>query len=524
MEVIKLKGVGKVKDINGRYGSAYRRRSVVLPMLCLSLLLWTIGSGFAAAAPRSGGHLVVAVPIEPDTFDPHRAVAAATKEIDFNIYQGLVSYDTEGRIIPCLAESWNISEDGTVYTFRLREEVFFHNGREVTIEDVVFSLERIRDDATGYPLTWHKNIEELSIANSRVICIKLKTPYAPFLSELADAAIIPEEAVATIATKPVGTGPFRMAEWVSGQHVELVRFDEYWEEGLPYLDKVTFKIIPDPSTAILNLKADAVHVIPRLSPDVAWEVEASPNLKLLQGPMNLVQLMAINLDRKPFADKRVRKAINYAVDKELLIEGAAWGYGSKLGSNMSPVMEAYYADLSDYYQYDPAQAKALLTEAGYPNGFKATLSLPASYDLHVKTGEMVAAMLAEVGIQVNIELVEWGTWLDRIYAGRDYDMTIVGFTGKLDPHTVLSRYESSYARNFGNFSHGEYDTLIQEGLRITDVAQRQRIYRRCQEILAEEAVAVYIMDPNDLVAMREDVCGWQYYPKYVDDMRYVYFE
>ena len=492
-------------------------------MLGISLWLCGSGLGFAAAVPQSGGHLVVGVPIEPDTFDPHKAVAAAAKEIDFNIYQGLVSFDTEGRIIPCLADSWNISEDGTVYTFRLREGVFFHNGRALTSDDVIYSLERIRDEATGYPLSWPKNIEALTSWENGRIRIELKEPYAPFLSELADAAIIPAEAVASLAAKPVGTGPFRMVEWVTGQHVRLERFDDYWEAGLPYLDSVTFRIIPDPSTAIINLKAGAVHAIPRLSPDVAWEVEASPGLKLLQGPMNVVQLMALNQAREPFTDQRIRQVINYAIDKDLLIEGAAWGFGSKLGSNMSPVMEAYYTDLSDYYPYDPVKAKTLMAAAGYPDGFTVTLSLPASYDLHVKTGEMVAAMLAEVGIRAEIELVEWGTWLERIYTKRDYDMTIVGFTGKLDPHTVLSRYESDYARNFCNFRNREYDILIQEGLRITDVARRQEIYRRCQEILAEEAVAVYIMDPNDLVAMRENVSGWRYYPKYVDDMRYVHF-
>ena len=496
---------------------------VLFAMVCY-LILWIGNISLAAAKPHFGGHLVVAVPIEPDTFDPHKAVAAATKEIDFNIYQGLVSYDTEGRIIPCLAESWDISEDGTVYTFKLRKGVLFHNGRALNLDDVIFSLDRIRDDATGYPLSWYKKISELAILDDSHIRITLKEPYAPFLSELADAAIIPQEAVATIATKPVGTGPFKFVEWVTGQHLKLTRFDGYWEKDLPYLDLVTFRIIPDPSTAILNLKAGAVHVIPRLSPDVAWEVEEAKELKLLQGPMNVVQLMAINLERQPFTDLRIRQAINYAIDKDMLIEGAAWGFGSKIGSNMSPVMDIYYTDLSDYYEYDLAKARALIAEAGYPDGFQVTLSLPAAYDLHVKTGEMVAALLADVGIQVNIELVEWGTWLERIYTNRDYELTIVGFTGKLDPHTVLNRYTSSYSRNFSNFRHKEYDTLIEEGLRITDLAQRQSIYRRCQEILAEEAVAVYIMDPSDLVAMRKDVLGWRYYPKYVDDIRYVYFE
>ncbi|NLJ86448.1 MAG: ABC transporter substrate-binding protein [Firmicutes bacterium] len=493
-------------------------------LVWLFVMLTWLGLPVAAAGPKSGGHLVVAVPIDPDTFDPHKAVAAATREIDYNIYQGLVSFDTEGRIVPCLAESWETSDDGTVYTFTLRPNVFFHNGRSLSTEDVLFSLERVRDDATGYPMMWPKQIEEIVTLDDSSIRVQLKAPYAPFLSELVDAAIIPKEAVAQLATKPVGTGPFRLVEWVMGQHVKLARFDDYWEQGLPYVDTVTFRIIPDPATAILNLKAGAVHVIPRLSPDVAWQVEQAPDLKLLKGPMNTVQLMAYNLDREPFSDKRVRQAINYAIDKDLLIEGAAWGYGTKIGSNMSPVVDLYYADLADYYPYDTAKARELLAAAGYGQGVSVTLSLPAEYDLHVKSGEMVAAMLGEVGIEVNIELVEWGTWLDRIYTKRDYDMTIVGFTGKLDPHTALNRYTSDYGRNFSNFRHEEYDKLILEGLQATDIARRQAIYSRCQEILAEEAVAVYIMDPNDLVAMRSDVAGWRYYPKYVDDVGHVYFD
>ncbi|NMB24272.1 MAG: ABC transporter substrate-binding protein [Firmicutes bacterium] len=494
----------------------------VLVVFCFSFLF--AGGGLRAiAAPEYGGHLVVAVPIDPDTFDPHKAVAAATKEIDFNIYQGLVSYDARGEIIPALAKSWDVSEDGKVYTFTLRENVLFHNGRAMTADDVLFSLNRIRDEATGYPLTWHKQIDHLEALGDGRIRLELKAPYAPFLSELADAAIIPKEAVADLTTQPVGTGPFQLVEWVMGQHVKLSRFEGYWEDGLPYLDAVTFRILPDPSTAILNLKAGTVHVIPRLSADVAWQVEQDPALQLLSGPMNTPQLMAYNMERAPFNDIRVRQAINYAIDKDLLIEGAAWGYGSKIGSNMSPVMETYYTDLADFYPHDPQKAKALLAEAGYPQGFRSTLSLPADYDLHVKTGEMVAAMLAEVGIDVRLELVEWGSWLDRVYTKRDYDLTIVGLAGKLDPHTVLNRYTSDYPRNFFNFRSTEYDTLIEEGLRVTDLASRQAIYRRSQEILAEEAAALFIMDPNDLVAMAKGVSGWQYYPKYVDDVAHVYF-
>ena len=490
-------------------------------LLCIGFL--TANSSFVFASPNYGGHLIVAVPTDPDTFDAHKAVAAATKEIDFNIYEGLVSYNSKGEIIPALAVDWDISADGTEYIFTLREDVFFHNNRLMTAEDVVYSLNRIRDDSTGYPLTWHKNIEHLEILDTQQIRLVLAEPYAPFLSELADAAIIPSEAVETLGVKPIGTGPFKFVEWAIGQHIKLTKFEKYWKAELPYLDGVTFKIVPNPATAILNLKAGAVHVIPRLSADVAWQVEEDPEFRLLSAPMNTPQLMAYNLMREPFDDIRVRQAINYGIDKDLLIEGAAWGYGSKIGSNMSPSMEAFYVDYADYYPYDPDKARQLLKNAGYPHGFQSTLSLPVDYDLHVKAGEMAAAMLAEIGIELELELVEWGTWLERIYTKRDYDLTIVGLGGKLDPHTILNRYTSDYSRNFFNFAHEEYDALIEEGFLETNPSKRGTIYARCQEILAEEAAALFIMDPNDLVAMAKEVNGWQHYPKYVDDLAHVYF-
>ncbi len=476
-------------------------------------------------APVYGGSLVVAVPTDPDRLDPHKATAAATEEIIFNVYEGLLKSDPKGELVPALAESWTVDDGGKLYTFKLRQNVVFHNGRTMTAEDVKFTFDRIRDKATGHPRqSEYQDLTEIKIVDPSTVQMRLAKPQAPFLSTLAavSSAIVPPEAVATLDSKPIGTGPFKLVDWQRGQAVKLEKNQDYWQKGLPYLDTVTFRIMADPNTALMNLKAGQVDIIPRVANESADEIKRGPDTKLIESPMNLVQLLVLNNARAPLDNPKVRQALNYAINKDEIIQGAAWGYGKKLGSNMSPVMEAYYTDLTNRYPYDPAKAKQLLVEAGYPNGFELALTLPAIYELHVKAGEVIADQLAKVGIKAKIQKVEWAIWLEDVYKGRKYDMTVTGLTGKLDPHSVLGRYESKFASNFFNFRNDEYDQLIASGITTTDVNQRKQIYKRAQEILADQAAAVYIMDPTQLVALRRNVHGWQTYPVYVADVSRVY--
>ncbi|MFZ5436713.1 MAG: ABC transporter substrate-binding protein [Bacillota bacterium] len=477
-----------------------------------------------AEGPVYGGKLVVAIPTDPDGMDPHKAASAAAEEILFNVYEGLVTSDTEGNIVAAIAKEWTV-EDNRVYTFKIREGVKFHNGRTVTADDVVFSLERIMNPETGHPrLSEYKVVEKVEKLDELTVRITLKEPNAPFLSNLAavSGAIVPKEAVDTLKDKPVGTGPFKYVDWTTGQHIKLEKNPDYWKDNLPYLDEVEFRIMADPAAQLMALKTGDVDVVPRVANESASEVEADPNLKLLKAPQNLIQLMTMNLKREPFNNLKVRQAINYAVNKAEIIEGAMWGYGTELGSNMSPVMAYWYKDLTGTYPYNPEKAKQLLAEAGYPNGFETTLALPAPYAPHVRTGEIIADQLAKVGIKVKLQVIEWGVWLDDVYTKRNYDMTVIGLTGKLDPHIVLMRYESTYSRNFFNYENPEYDRYLQEARVIADPAKRQEIYYKLQEFLARDAVAVYIQDPSLLIAMKKEVEGWQVYPVYVADISRVY--
>jgi peptide/nickel transport system substrate-binding protein len=473
----------------------------------------------ACTAPPPSDSLVVAIPTDPDGFHPHQSVAAASSEIAFNIYEGLVKAAPDGSILPALATAWQVSADGLEYTFTLREGVHFHNGREMTPEDVVYCLNRLIDPEITTKSRDYTGVESIEARGLQLV-ITLAQPDAAFLALLTEfgAAIYPQEAEEQLSTQPIGTGPFVLTQWEPNNQLILTKFENYWNPELPKLNQVTLKIIPEPTTMVNNLQTGHVDLIPRLEPDYLHKVEDNPDIKIIDSPMNLVQLLAINNAVPPFDDIRVRQAMNYAINRDEIIQGAAWGHGTPTGSNLSPAMGAWYIDMTGMYPYDPQKAKDLLAEAGYPDGFKATLHLPASYPLHRGAGEIIADQLAKVGIDLEIRVIEWGTWLEQIYTNREFELTVVGFTGKLDPNSVLNRYLSTSSRNFGNFNSPEYDQLLAQGLLENDQQKRIEIYQELQAILAREASNVYIMDPSQLAVMQKEIEGWNNYPVYVLDL------
>lgn len=489
------------------------RRRLNYVVLSLALIL-TIGSSAWAAA------LNVAVYADPDTFDPTRTVAASTVEIAFNIYEGLVKATPDGSVTGALAERWEISSDQETYTFYLRDAVF-HDGTKVKASDVVNALNRARDPEISARWSDFALIESIEADESKVV-IKLNQPNAAFITTLAEinAAIYPEGAQG-LASHPIGTGPYRLVEWLPNQYVKLERFAGHWSGELPFYEEVKFLIIPDQNSAVLNLRSGNVDLIPRMEPVVYHQVEHDPNIKVVAGPMNLVQILAINNQRPPFDDVRVRKALAVAINRDEIIYGAAWGYAQPLYSGLSPAMPTYYNDqLALVNPYDPERARELLREAGVEN-LRFTLTLPSDYPLHVQTGEIAAQQWKAIGIDVDIQLVEWGTWLERVYNQRDYDVSIIGLAGRLDPHAILVRYESTNSRNFFNFSSEEFDQLIGQGLSLQG-SEREAVYKRAQEILANEAAGVFVMDPEQLAAMRVEIQGWQHYPIYVVDAARLY--
>ncbi len=469
-----------------------------------------------------GGNVVVRIEQDIDSLDPHLSAASGTEEIIFNIYEGLIKPNEKGELCPAVAESYEVAEEGLKYTFKLREGIKFHNGEAVTVDDVKFTFDRLMGVGEEKPLSSIFNVvKSIETQGEDTVIFTLSDVDASFLSNL-NVAILPESNKEQFATDPIGTGPFKLVEYLPEQRVVLEKFEDYWDDKLPHIDSVEFRILPDLEAALLSFRAGEIDIFPRLPNDRVAELGSDVNT--VQGLSNMVQLMALNNAVEPFNDLKVRQAINYAVDVDEIIEAVSFGYGAKLGSNMSPVMAVYYKEgLENTYNLDIEKAKKLLEEAGYPNGFNTTVSIPSNYQFHVDTGQVIVQQLAKIGIEAEIELVEWGVWLERIYKNRDYNMTIIAFTGKLDPNKILYRYKSDYASNFVNFNNPVYDKIIEDALVEIDQEKRADLYKQAQEILVDESASVYIMDPEFSVAMNNKLDGYKIYPIYVQDMANIRF-
>lgn len=476
---------------------------------------------FSFSTVAFGETLRVAIPADPDTFDSHKTTAAATWEVAFNVLEGLVKANAQGDIVPGLAHSYTIDPDQKVYTFYLRE-AYFHTGERVTPLDVIAALNRARDPAFSARSSEYEVIESIQAEGDGIV-ISLKHPYGPFLASLTEiAATIYPKGSTNQQRNPIGTGPYQFAEWRPNQHVKLTRFPLHWGEDEPYFSTVFFQVMPDDTSQVLALKTGHVDLIPRLEPSLLPLVERDLALQVLSSPMNLVQILAVNHKRAPFDDLSFRRALGYALDREEVILGAAFGYGTPLVSGLSPAMDHYYHGELELQAKNIARANALIAESGY-DGRTLVLDLPAAYPLHVRAGEIIAASLRSLGLPVEIRIVEWGTWLERVYRQRDYDLTIVGLAGRLDPYAVLVRYQSESSRNFFNFQNEAFDALLQEVVE-SSPSKRQELYYLAQEILAKEVAGIFIMDPHQLTVIRKDIQGFRSYPVYVTDVSALYRE
>ena len=489
-------------------------KGIRLSVVVAVMLILTMGSSVF------GQVLNIAIPQDPDSFDPVKAVAAATGEVAFNIYEGLVKATPEGGVEGALATHWAIDETGTVYTFYLRD-AFFHDGTPVSAEDVVFALNRARDPEIAVRAGELSMIDDVKAIDGGVE-IRLTEPNGAFIYSLSEvyAAIYPAHA-SELSRNPVGTGPYYLKEWAPNQQLALRRFDQHWSGEKPYFEEANFLLIPDENSMVLNLKAGRVNLIPRLEVGVLHQVERDSEIEVLSSLMNLVQVFSINNARAPFDDLRVRKALALGVNRSEILHGAAWGLGTPLDSALSPAMAGFYNDnLAEVNPYDPARAKELLKEAGQED-LRLTLTLPANYPLHVQAGELVAEQWKDLGIDVDLQIVEWGTWLERVYTQRDYDVSVIGLAGRLDPHAILVRYTTGNSRNFFNFSNARYDALISLGIKAVG-SERRAVYLEAQAILAEELPGVFVMDPPQLAAMTKGIQGFKNYPTYVVDVASLY--
>lgn len=475
--------------------------------------------------PTYGGSVTVGITQDLDSLDPHKAVAAGTKEVLFNIFEGLVKFDKDGNLVPAVAKSYKISPDGKVYTFTLRDGVKFHNGSPVTAEDIVYSIKRSAgmlkpvDPKVAVESTLSV-ISDVVIVDKKTIEVRLKQPDTELLPYLT-CAIVPAD-YKDLDTKPIGTGPFKFVSYTPLQSIVMEKNEDYYLKGVPYLDKVTFKISANTDAAFLELNAGTIDILPYLTDAQARQLPE--NYRLQAGSMNLIQGMFLNNNKAPFDNKLVRQALCYGVDRQAVIDMVAGGRGNVIGTNMFPGFKKYYdASLVDVYQYDPEKAKQLLKEAGYPNGLEFTITVPSNYQFHVDTAQIVVEQLKQAGFNAKIQLIEWASWLSDVYKNRNYQATLSGLAAELAPRKALERFQSKDETNFMNYKNSEFDKVYSEAAKTTVEKDKIALYKQMEAMLTKDAVAVYIQDPYQMTAVNKKLGGYTYYPIYVQDMSLVYY-
>ena len=497
-------------------------KTVLLALVCSTLTI-ALGACSGDKASENSSQITIGIPQDlEDSLDPHKSVAAGTKEVLFNVFEGLVKPDSNGDFIPAVAESYDISEDAKTYTFSLREGVTFHDGSQVTAEDVKYSIDRCAGTDGSAPLIEaYSNIDSVNIKDEKTVEIVLKEPDTEFLAYMT-TAIIPESNE-NPDTNPIGTGPYKYVSRSPQENIILEKYDGYW--GTPAnIERVVYRIIANADSIVMNLLGGSVDMFVRLTDAQAKELEGS-DFNILEGAMNLVQAVYLNNAIEPFNDVRVRQALSYAIDRTQIMEMVSDGKGTEVGSSMFPAFDKYYMEeLNDVYSQDFEKAKELLAEAGYPDGFSFTLTVPSNYQQHVDTAQVVAEQLKNIGVTANINLVEWDSWLSDVYADRNFEATIVGIDAStMTASAMLERFQTDASRNFINFSSSAYDEAFRKAKASVDDEEKTAYYKECETILAEEAANVYIQDLPQFVALNKKFGGYEFYPLYVQDIAKLYF-
>jgi peptide/nickel transport system substrate-binding protein len=444
----------------------------------------TLAAGTAAAQRAD---IVVGMQLEPPILDPTAGAAAAIDEVTYaNVFEGLTRFGPDGAILPALAESWEAAPDGLSWVFHLRDGVTFQDGTPFTAEDVVFSFDRaMAEGSLNAQKGLFAGINEVTAIDDVTVEIGLDAPKASLLTNLAwgDTVIVSPATADDNAQTPVGTGPFAFSNWVQGDRIELVRRDDYWGEP-PALERVTFKFISDPTAAFAAMMAGDIDTFPNYpAPENLAQFEADPRFQVLVGSTEGETILAINNGRPPFDDIRVREALAHAIDRQTVIDGAMFGYGTPIGSHFAPHHPAY-VDLTGLTPHDPERAEALLAEANV-SGLRPTLMLPPpSYAR--RGGEIVASQLRAVGIEPQIVNVEWAQWLEQVFKNKDYDLTIVSHTEPMDIEI--------YARPDYYFSYDDPTMrALWAGVNATaDPKEQAEILKAMQERVAANYVNVFL--------------------------------
>ena len=460
----------------------------------------------------SGGTLVAAQGAEPDRLDPHLTSAFASFQILENVYDTLVQPGDDLTMEPALAESWEVSDDQLTWTFTLRENVTFHNGRDLVADDVVYSYERIMDPDTGAANAFRfASVESVTAPDDSTVVITLTRPTPNLLVNIGGfkgMAIIPQEIVddGTIDTTPVGTGPFVFVSSSPDQGIELERNDDYWQDGLPLLDGVRFVQIPDATVKLTNLRTGEVDWIDSVPPQDLESLADEESVVLERVPGGDYHYFALNQTREPFDNPDVRRAIAMAIDRPAIAEAAQFGAAT---ANQTAIPEGnfWHYDFAPYGVADVDGARALLDGAGVTD-LSIEFMVSSEFPETVTQAQVIASQLEPLGISVEISDVDFGTWLDRQGQG-DFDAFMLSWIGNIDPDDFYyAQHHTEGGFNFQGYSNPEVDDLLDAARVETDDDARKALYDQAAELIVGEASYIYLYNPENIGAWGDQVTGY----------------
>lgn len=496
------------------------RKQTFAAILAAAGVLGTTSATLADSA------LYFGISSEPRNLEPQIQAGTVHRSFTLTFHRGLVNYGIDGALSNELAESYEIAPDAMSMTFLLRDAKF-HNGEPVTADDVKATFDRIMaPESTGGLRNQFEIVETVEAVDPKTVRIVFKRPSVTFVHYLAlpEAVILPASWIAqygddATGAEPIGAGPFKFADWQRGREMTVEKFDEYYKEGKPRVDQITFQFYADENTRTNALKSGDVDIIDYLPAREMKSIEADPDLKLAStvGPFMAVQF---NTRAKPFDDPRVRRAVGYAIDRQAVVNTAFDGVGSPVwGLGIPEGYPAYDAEKANYFSLDYEKAKEMLAEAGYPDGFEVRMVSSSQYSFHQNTAIAVQAELAKIGVKVNLDLSDWATRTSKIL-NADYDMAVMGTVGEItDPDWLAYHYYGgeNLVRNVNPayFNNSEVNEMLDEGRRIVDTTERAALYDRLTDRLLEESPLVFLMFRDQSYALRKNIEGFTNLPAFL---------
>jgi peptide/nickel transport system substrate-binding protein len=508
-----------------------KKTKSLLLSLILVLVLTIVGCSGSTGTKTEGtavstkDTLIVATNAGPVDLDPHGTNDQNTYDVRFQIYEPLVSIGVEGNIEPCLATEWEWVDNNTI-NFTLRDGVKFHNGNDLTAEDVVYSIQRASTSPFTSSDLVNVIIDECKALEDGRVQFKLEVPVGALLTRIAKITIIdketweetPEE---ELLEKPIGTGPFKFVKWFEGDRIEFEAFEDYWG-GQPAFKYLTLRIIPESAARALEIEAGTVDISTAVQASDVEILEANEDVKIYSSPSYMITYMGFDANVEPYNNVLVRQALSYAIDREAICENVYAGLAVPASyGRLSPVYRGYTEDGVSYYEYNPEKAKQLLAEAGYPNGFEATLALSEAEQDQIDMSEIIQNQLGQVGIKVKIDIIENATFLNMIVDG-GFDMFLLNSTGSGgDAGEALKSFIATRPTwsNTTRYYNDYLTALIEKGQQTIDETQKSQIFTEAQQIISQECPWIFLVHNTTTFAARKNIGGLVAYPT-----RYHYFK